>query len=389
VKGALKLATVKGIAIYLHWTFALIIVYVAFVYATAGGGPLDVLKGIALILVVFFCVVLHELGHALTAMRFGVRTKDIVLLPIGGVARLESMPDDPKQELLVAIAGPAVNVVIAILLFPLAYALGDFAQFGQMMEQVQSAQQANGNGGGAGQSGQIHPADIPFVLNLLVVNILLVVFNAIPAFPMDGGRVLRSILAMSMDYVKATRAAARAGQFIAVLFAILALVSFNPILFIIALFVFLGATGEASMAAERVAVAGLRVRDAMMTRFLTLDAEEHISEAAEELLAGDQQDFPVLQGGQLIGVLTRHELINAIAHGDDAGPVSDHAVRSCDPVREDDSLEKTLRSMREQNCPTLPVVRDDQLIGLLTLENVTELILLTQARRTHQTPASA
>lgn len=143
------------------------------------------------------------------------------------------------------------------------------------------------------------------------------------------------------------------------------------------------------MAVERAAVAGLTVRDAMMTRFHTLDADEHISEATEELLAGDQQDFPVVQDGAVIGVLTRQELINAVAHGDDAGPVSDHAIRSCGACAEEDSLQKTLRRMREQNCATIPVLRGGELVGLLTMENIHEVIMLTQARRTHAAPQGA
>jgi len=228
MKGAWQIGRVAGIVVQVHWTFLLLVGWVVLVHTRDGGGPADALRGVVLTLAVFLCVVLHEFGHALTARRFGIGTRDITLLPIGGVARLVRMPDDPRQELLVAGAGPAVNVAIAVLL------LGILLLTGRYVPMTQAAR-----------------VGAHFLDQLLLINIVLVVFNLLPAFPMDGGRVLRALLALRWPYVQATRWAATAGQTVAVALGFAGVALASPFLVLIALFVFSGARAEARVVEMR------------------------------------------------------------------------------------------------------------------------------------------
>jgi Zn-dependent protease len=231
MNGAWQLGRVAGIAVQVHWTFLLLLGWVALMHTRAGGGLADALRGVALTLAVFACVVLHEYGHALTARRYGIGTRDITLLPIGGVARLVRMPEDPRQELLVAAAGPAVNVMLA-------------AAFAAVL---------------AGTGGRVPITGVTlfgsrFLEQLMWINVVLVIFNLLPAFPMDGGRVLRALLALRMPYLKATRWAAAAGQTMAVALGFAGIVLPSPFMVLIALFVFSGARAEARMVEQRYGV---------------------------------------------------------------------------------------------------------------------------------------
>lgn len=221
-----KIGHLAGIGLHIHWTFFLLPALAAFQVISGGGTWLAAVDAVIFVLAIFGCVVLHELGHALTARRFGIATHDITLLPIGGVARLARMPKNPWQELAIAAAGPAVNVAIAV-------ALATGLAVGGLLSP-----------GAASASG----AGVWFV-NLIAVNLALVAFNLLPAFPMDGGRVLRSLLAMRLPYLRATRIAATVGQVLAVVLGLVGLfVFFNPLLMLVALFVFVAARGEARLA---------------------------------------------------------------------------------------------------------------------------------------------
>lgn len=281
-----KIGRLAGINVYMHWTFLLLIAFVGFLYLSRGATWVAAAIGIGFILALFSCVVLHELGHALMARRFGVPTRDITLLPIGGVARMQRIPEHPGQELLVAIAGPAVNVVIAIVL------AGVLAATGQL--------------GSALSSGLLDISDIGtgnFLPNLMWLNVILVVFNMLPAFPMDGGRVLRAVLAFFLEYTTATTIAATAGQAMAILFGMYGLLSHEPILVLIAVFVFLGASAESQQTQVRTLLSNVAVQDAMLSRFRTLRPDDTLGTAIDELLAGSQHDFPVLDDGRYVGML--------------------------------------------------------------------------------------
>ena len=273
MKWSWKLGTVAGIGLYVHGTFLLLLGWVGLSHWIEGGSAAAALAGVGFVVALFACVVLHELGHALTAQRFGIRTRDITLLPIGGVARLERMPDDPRQEVAVALAGPAVNVVIAAALY----------LWLSLSETLRPLAALSVTGG-------------PVLQRLMVVNLSLAVFNLLPAFPMDGGRVLRALLAMRMDYTRATQLAAQVGQAMALLFGFVGLFA-NPFLLFIAFFVWIGAAQEASMVQMRSALGGIPVSRAMLTDFETLAPGDPGRRVLDLIIAGSQSDFPVVEDG--------------------------------------------------------------------------------------------
>ena len=355
MKWSLKLGKLLGIDVYLHFTFLLLLAFLGFYYWRATHNVDAALRGVAFIVALFGCVVLHELGHALMARRYGIKTRDITLLPIGGIARLEKMPEKPRQELWVALAGPAVNVVIAGVLFVGLAATGGFTPVEEL-----------GVTGGS------------FWQRLLMLNLFLVAFNLLPAFPMDGGRVLRALLAMRLGRRRATAIAANVGQGMAILFGIFGFF-YNPFLIFIAIFVYLGAQAEAGMVEMQSALAGLRVRDAMMTRFRTLAPQDTLDKAVTELLAGSQQDFPVVENDKPIGILRRNDLVKALSDGRRDDAVTAGMSRDCETVDEASSLQSAVESMRARQCATMPVMAGGLMVGLLTLEHVSEMIMVNAA----------
>jgi len=354
-----KIGQVAGIGIFLHWTFLILIAWILFSYVAQGESLAAAMLGAGFILALFGCIILHELGHALTARRYGIETRDIILLPIGGVARLQRMPDQPLQELAVAAAGPAVNVVIAAVIAVVLVALGG-----------PSALQPGPLDGGR------------FFQNLMLANVVLVVFNLIPAFPMDGGRMLRAILALSMPYQKATNIAASIGQFLAIMFAFVGLFWWNnPFLLFIALFVYLGAGAEARLTEVRMLLRDVPVRDAMITRFRALRPDDTLQHAVDELLAGWQTDFPVVENGTFRGMLHRGDLAAALQERGPQATVGELVQTECKMLTDRDMLDQVMQHLQDGGCSTLPVVRDGRLIGLLTNENLGELMMVRSALR--------
>jgi len=359
MRGSLRLGHIAGIQLFVHWTFFLLIGWIFTMHLMTGRGAASAALGVIFILALFGCVVLHELGHALAARRYGIATRDITLLPIGGVARLERIPRNPTHELVVALAGPAVNVVIALVIFAGLWAAHQGAETAELAR-------LQGN----------------FFAQLLTVNIFLVIFNMIPAFPMDGGRVLRALLARRLNYARATVLAARVGQVIAVLLGLAGLfVLNNPMLLLVALFVFMGARSEANMVQVTDTLSGMRVQDAMMTNFRVLRADDPLDLAAEELIQGSQQDFPVVEGDQVVGLLTRDDLIAALRMPGPARRVREAMRPNCGVVAATDELEKPYEMLRGENCSTVPVVREGHLVGVITLENILEWVMINSALR--------
>jgi Zn-dependent protease/CBS domain-containing protein len=346
MKWSIKIGRIAGIPVYVHATFALLLVWFGAVYWTAGGGLGAVLSGVVFLLALFACVVLHELGHALTARRYGIRTRDIMLLPIGGLARLERMPERPVQELWVALAGPAVNAVIAAVLL-----------FGLLATRSWVPLDSLGVASGS------------FTERLMVVNVLLAAFNLIPAFPMDGGRVFRALLAMRTDYARATRIAAALGQGAALLFGLIGLL-FNPFLLLIALFVWVGAAQEWVAVQTRSALGGVPVEAAMVTDFRTFQPSEPVGRVVETVLAGCQTDFPVLEGERLIGVLTKKRLLDVLAREGRCASVERATEEAVFTVEPKEMLEVALARMQAVGCGVAPVVADGRTLGLLTLDSI-------------------
>lgn len=351
-----RIGRLFGIDIFVHFTFLLLLAFILFTsYASSGSTALAVRETLFVVMI-FTIVVMHEYGHALTARRFGVATRDITLLPIGGVARLERIPENPMQEFLIAIAGPAVNVALAIICFGLMVA-----------------------------QGQMFPSSLPNLLEgpllprLLYVNVMLVVFNLIPAFPMDGGRVLRSLLAMNMDYVRATQIAAWVGQMFAVLMGFVGLIGGGPLLIFIALFVWLGAAQEAAMVAQRSTLGDLRVGHAMMSDFRALRPEDSLEAVGQLILSGFQQDFPVLDGSTVVGVMTRGNLLKAMAQVGRFATVGEVMQKEFATARPDELLTEVFPRLQACDCNAMPVIDGDRLVGLISAENIGELIMLRNA----------
>ncbi len=357
MKWSWKLGRFAGIEVYVHATFLLLVGWVALTHWLEGRTLAAVLSGVGFILSLFACVVLHEYGHALTARKYGIKTRDITLYPIGGVARLERMPDDPRQELWVALAGPAVNVVIAAVLFIWLSVTGGLEPLSQLSV-------ASGS----------------FLERLMLVNISLVLFNMIPAFPMDGGRVLRALLAMRMEYTQATQIAAFLGQGLAFLFGFIGLFT-NPFLLFIAFFVWIGAAQEASMVQMKSALGGIPLSRAMLTDFRTLSPHDSLARAIELILIGSQQDFPVVDNGRVVGVLTRGDLLSAVAQRGQETLVADVMRREFQTADSFEMLETAFTRLQECECHTLPVTHHGQLVGLVTMDNVGELLMIQAALR--------
>jgi Zn-dependent protease/CBS domain-containing protein len=356
VKWSWKLGEFRGIGVYLHATFLIFMGFVVLSHWSESHDLGKTLEGVFFVLALFTCIVLHEFGHALTAARYGIKTRDITLLPIGGVARLERMPEEPIQELWVALAGPAVNVVIAGTLFV-------WIQFTTAMSSLEHLSLTSG----------------PLLERLLIVNIAMAVFNMIPAFPMDGGRVLRALLATRLGYVHATQVAASIGQAISFVFAFVGFFT-NPFLMFIALFVWIGAAQEASMAMMKATLGGIPVERAMMTEFHSLRSDDSLQKAIELILATPQHDFPVLDDSRVAGILTSRDLMVALQQRGPDTLVRDVMRRDFLSLDAKEMLDIAFSRMAEaERCTTAPVMSRDKLVGLVTAENVNEFLLIASA----------
>ena len=350
-----KIGEYAGIGVYLHATFFLLIGFVALSHIVQGDPLSQTIAGIAFILALFASVVLHEFGHALTAKRYGIKTRDITLYPIGGVARLERMPDQPIQEFWVALAGPAVNIVIVAVLFAWMTITAEIVPFERLSV-----------------------ATGPFIERLMLTNLVLVGFNLLPAFPMDGGRVLRALLAMRMEYTRATQIAATLGQGMAFLFGFIGMFT-NPFLVFIALFVWIGAAQEASMVQMKSALGGIPVIRTMLTDYRTLAPQDTLGRAVELILAGSQHDFPVTENSTVVGILTRDKLIAALSQRGYNALVGEVMQRDFASVEYAEMLETALMKMEACGCQTLCVTRNGQLVGIVTKENVGEFLMIQAA----------
>ena len=357
---SLGLFSFKGIKVQVHWSFPLLILWVVFSSMAEGMDTTATLRQVLYILVLFCCVVLHEFGHALTALHFGIRTRNITLLPIGGVARLERMPEKPAQELFVAIAGPAVNVVI-MLLIGLPMLLLDAPLFVQ-----------------AGADGPLEPASLAAIV--FIGNLGLAVFNLIPAFPMDGGRVVRALLAFRLGRVKATRLAVGLGRFIAFGFILLAIWQRQPMLGLIGLFVILGAGAERRLVEMQGALRAATVRDVMRTRFWTLPHDRTVQQASDELLAGGDHMLFITRDGAWEKLIAREELIAAMQDGRSAEPLSALQGTAPNAVHPSDDVNELLARLDQSGAAMLPVVDGGLLVGVLELDNLAEYIQLKGRR---------
>jgi len=361
---SVNIGSIAGTAIRIHFTFLLFLAWL-FVAGWASGGPAAAWGGLLFMVLLFACVLAHEFGHIFTARAFGVPTPDVTLLPIGGVARLARIPEKPSEEFLIAIAGPLVNVAIAAGLV-LAGAHLNLAQLATM-----------------------ESTRISLIDRLAEVNLFLAVFNMIPAFPMDGGRVLRALLAIKLGHVRATEIAAAIGQLVAFGLGFLGLFG-NPLLIFIAVFVYLAASSEAHLVAVRAMTRDVPVSAAMMTEFATLKPEEHIDAAIETLLRTSQSEFPVVDDGhRLVGLLDRDGMIRALKTLGPNARVAQAMATDVPTVGARSRLEDAFRILQEKSAPAVGVVDvAGRLVGLITSETVSEMLMVQNAmpRGTHIGP---
>ena len=361
-----KVGRVFDIDVKVHWTFFLLLAFFAFLgYQTSGSIP-STRVTIGLIVALFLCVLLHEFGHSLVAQRLGIGVPDITLLPIGGVARLGRLPDRPVDEVKIAIAGPLVNVMLAPVFFTIALLLGTSPLSpASLLDGVDS-------------TGQVFAY-------LGLINVALAVFNLIPAFPMDGGRVLRGLLATRLGAVRATDISAAVGQLFAIVFFLLGLLGGNLILALIAVFIFFGASGESQMVRQREVARGLIVSDVMGTRprLETVTPQHNFGQVLDSVIRGYQEDFPVVdENGRLVGMLGRMEIFSAARSPDSFQDVRDLMHTEFPTVSPDaDLFEDGNRVLHESGLRAVPVVKDDELVGMLTTDDIGQANLLHDLRK--------
>jgi len=357
MKFSLFIGRYSGIKVFIHWTFSLILIWIFFTSMRSGLSIIDTLWSLSFVLAIFFCVILHEFGHALTAKKYGIKTKDIILLPIGGLARLEKLPEDPKQELWVALAGPLVNVVIFLIL-SIVISL---------------------SGIGLADMEAIPLRGNTFLLFLASANLILAIFNMIPAFPMDGGRVLRALLSLRMSRVKATAIAGGIGQVLAITFVFIGLF-YNPILILIGIFIFLGAQAEVTHTKHNSLLQGYAVSDAMMSRFQVLSYDAPLSKAIEKLLDGQATHFVVVRDDSPYGTLSREEIIKGLQESNETIAIEE--VANLNPLKLDlhMPLEEAFKRMTGEKIKVALVYEQNHFLGILDQENISEFIMVQNAR---------
>jgi Zn-dependent protease/CBS domain-containing protein len=362
--GAFKIGRLSGIDVKVHWTFFLLLAFFAFIGYRASGSLLGALAPTVTIVALFLCVLLHEFGHSLVAQRLGIEIHSITLLPIGGVSNMETLPEKPADEVKITIAGPLVNVVLALIFFGVALLLG---------------------------AGPLMPSDLftsigsvgKFFFYLGYLNVVLAVFNLLPAFPMDGGRILRGLLASRLGALRATEISSIVGQVFAVAFFLIGLLSGNLLLALVAVFIFFGASGESQMVRQRELTRGLIVSDVMGTRSHTETVTPYhtFGQVLDSVIHGYQEDFPVVDDEKLVGMITRQEIMTAAHSPEKYSSVRDLMKTNVPTVSAHaDLFEDGLRTLQQSGLRALPVIDNGELVGMLTIEDIGHARLLSQPK---------
>jgi Zn-dependent protease/CBS domain-containing protein len=352
---SLTIGRFGGTAVRVHITFIIFLAWIGF-SAWQSHGSRAARDTILFIALIFACVVLHEFGHIFVARRFGITTPQVTLFPIGGIASMQRIPEKPAQELAVAIAGPLVNLGIAMLLF---LALGSVEP---------------------NQLARLDDPGVSLLARLATANIFLFLFNLIPAFPMDGGRVLRALLAMKVGRPMATKAAATIGQGLAFVFGFLGLFG-NPLLLFIAIFVYVAAAGEAQTTSFHEALHGLRVADAMETRFNAMPIRADLTQAVEMLLATAQNEFPVVDAfGKPVGLVAREDILSALKDHDRTAEIASFMRAPIDSVRSEMAVQAALERLQTPSAALCVTDPDGKLVGLLTRQNIADMMMIKAVR---------
>lgn len=346
-----------GIKVSVHWTFTLLIAWIVFVSINRGLDTGQILMQVLFVFALFACVVLHEFGHSLVAMRLGGEVHSITLLPIGGMANITRMPEKPKDEFLVSAAGPMVNIVIAGLLW---IYISVFSPVDLQQLEYEAITFRN------------------FPLMLLAANLFIVAFNLIPAFPMDGGRLFRSALAIKMNRVKATEIAKDIGQIFAVIFIIAGLF-INPFLVIIGFFILLGAKGEYQMIKYQDILNHYSVKDVLETEYASVDEADTLEDAANQLIHISDNGFVVTSEGKYSGILSKNDLIQGLSEHGKQGKIRQAMRTDIEPIHPDASLFDIYQNMQKSRNFLIPVFSNDEFIGLLDMENLNDLFMIRKA----------
>lgn len=364
MKGSLKLGSIAGIDIFVHWTFSLLIAFIIYINYSSGYSAIQIAWSILFIICIFVTVFLHELGHSFAAKLFNIGTKDITLLPIGGVSRLESIPEKPNEELIVTIAGPFVNVALAII-------TSLFITLPETSEELALELAAGVNANN-------------FFLNFFIVNVLLAIFNLIPAFPMDGGRILRAVLSFKFERHIATKIAAQIGQFFAMGFILLGFL-YNPFLIFIGLFVIMGAQMESKHADSKYSLKGHKVKDVLMKQYITIDSGEPIKTAIDLLLDSQSKVFLITENNEPVGTLNRDQIIKVLSEKGESAAI--HSVMNSNLIYLDVEtlLENIFELVYKNKTNLMLVMENDKLVGTLDTENILEFLLIkgTKSKKTY------
>lgn len=356
MKYSFSLGKIAGIKLFVHWTFTILIGWIIFSNLNAGYSLIQVFWSVLFILSIFLCVTLHELGHALAARHYKIETLDITLLPIGGLARLKSIPEKPSEELVVAAAGPLVNVIIFLILIPFTYSFFDSLDL-QTVGLIDS---------------------VSFLPTLAIINLWLFLFNLIPAFPMDGGRILRSLLSYKLTRQKATLIAASIGQILAIGFVFLGFFG-NPFLIFIGLFIFLGAQAETTFVQTKFFLKNFYAHDVLMKEYKTIELNEPVRTAVTMLLNGQSKTFLVTDNENPVGVLTRDHIIRLLSKSGPDALVKDGMETKLPQVDALTPLDELYQRMMEDKAQLVLITQNSHFVGIVDMENITEFIMIRNA----------
>lgn len=359
MKGSFKLGKVSGIGIFIHWTFSLLILFIIFMNYKSGQNATKIIWSVVFILCIFITVLLHELGHALAAKNYNIKTKDIILLPIGGLARLERLPEKPSEELIVAFAGPLVNITLAFIT-GIFITIPDTSE--QLMAELSNGVNANN-----------------FFLNFFLVNFWLALFNLIPAFPMDGGRILRALLSFKLKRHIATRISVRIGQLLAVGFIIFGFFA-SPVLVFIGIFVIIGAQVETDYTESKFILKGFKVHDVVMKQYPTIDANDTVKTAVELVLDSQNKNFLIIEEGIPVGTLNRDQIIMALSKKGDDEFIYNVMDRNLVYLDSDSLLEKVFGLIQLNKSRLILVMENNKVVGILDVENLMEFLLINEVK---------
>ncbi|WP_075351456.1 site-2 protease family protein [Algoriphagus marinus] len=357
MKGSLYIGQYAKVKVFIHWTFFILISYILFLGVSMGQQAVAIGWHILFILAVFLCILFHEFGHVLAGQRLGYKTKDIIILPIGGLSRFEKLPDSPKEELIISISGPMINLLIAVLLLlVIPNNLSDFPSL-----EISEVNSRN------------------FLFLLFEVNLLLGIFNLIPAFPMDGGRVFRAFLTLFISRVKATKIASAVGTVFAIVFILLG-VFFNPFLIFIGLFIIFSASNESSIVNISALLEGHTAGELVMHKFDLLDENTTLAEASKEILDGQSTSFAVISAQKtVIGTISREVLLSSLKSLDLDTPLSKIMNPSTKSIPSNIPLKDLFIDKILDKNNLVPVTENGEIIGMINLENILEFIAFKKA----------